>query len=260
MNKVVVGNWKMFPTLSDSLVLATALKKGLEDVSGVEIVLAPPLSWLVSVRESWKHKSPHLHFAAQNIWPEDQGAFTGETSVYLLKDIVEYAIVGHSERRKYGREDNDLIQEKIQACLKWRIIPVICVGEEKRIIHGDGTIDSYQWGKLAEQLMAALEGISRDKLGGIIIAYEPVWAIGTNNPATPAYALKLIDRLRARVAEKYGDLPSRELRFIYGGSVNGSNCADYLRHPEIAGLLPGSASVKAQEFIAICQQASHLRG
>ena len=114
-NKLIVGNWKMYPTLSDSMVLASTLKKSLEEINGVEVVLAPPTAWLVSIAETWKHKPQHLSLAAQNIWPNDQGAYTGEVSAYLLKNIVQYAIVGHSERRQNALDDNQLVHQKIKA-------------------------------------------------------------------------------------------------------------------------------------------------
>lgn len=258
MSKVVVGNWKMFPTLSDSVVLAGALKRGLETLGGVEVVIAPPTAWLIPVHEHWRHRPKHVHFAAQNIWPEDQGAFTGETSAYLLKDIVSYAIVGHSERRAQG-EDNDLVSRKLHAALKWHLTPVVCIGETKRALFTDGTVDPSQWRRLTDQLSSLLEGISATQLEKIVISYEPVWAVGTSNPANPDYAHKMIERLAGKVAEKYGQTAAGNLRFLYGGSVNASNAVDYLRYPNIAGVMPGSASVKAKEFIRICDEASRLR-
>src|SRR5438552_629434 len=116
MAKVIIGNWKMYPTLSDSLVLTATLKKGLEELKGVEVIIAPPQPWLVPVIEAWGHRLSHVHFASQNIWPDDQGAFTGETSAYLLKNLIRSALVGHSERRLNNHETNDLIHEKILSC------------------------------------------------------------------------------------------------------------------------------------------------
>lgn len=258
MSKLIIGNWKMYPTLSDAVVLATSLKSGIDDLAGVEVIIAPPMPWLVPVAEHWRHRPKHLHLAAQNIWPEDQGAYTGETSAYLLKDIITYAIIGHSERRKYIAEDDDLIAKKIHACLKWRITPVICVGEAKRAIFADGKVDANQWKKLADQLMAALEGLNAEQLEKVVIAYEPVWAIGSGNPASPDYANKMIERLQDRVAEKYGRAAAMTLPFLYGGSVTAAQATDYLRYPAISGLLVGSASVKAKEFLEICRQAAHL--
>ncbi len=261
MNKLIVGNWKMYPTLSDSVVLAAALRKSLEDIKGVDIVLAPPLPWLLSLHEQWKHRPKNIHFAAQNIWPEDQGAFTGEASAYFLKDIIKYAIIGHSERRRNNGEDDELVAKKVHACLKWQITPVICVGETKQAVFADGTIDSSQWQKLSHQMMSVLEGISKEQLSKVVLTYEPVWAISAmgNSPATPEYTSKMVDRLRDRLAEKYGKEASREVRFLYGGSVNSTNTTDYLRYPTLQGALVGAASVKAKDFLGVCQQASQLR-
>lgn len=258
MNKLIIGNWKMYPTLSDAVVLATSLKSGIDDLAGVEVIIAPPMPWLVPVAEHWRHRPKHLHLAAQNVWPEDQGAYTGETSPYLLKDIISYALIGHSERRRYNAEDDDIIAQKIHACLKWRITPIVCVGEAKKAMMADGKVDNREWKKLADQLMAALEGLTADQLEKIVIAYEPVWAIGGTNPASPDYANKMIERLTDRVTEKYGRAAATNLRFLYGGSVTSTQATDYLRYPAISGLLVGSASVKAKEFLEICRQAAHL--
>lgn len=254
--KIIVANWKLYPTLSDSLVLSASLKKELANLKGVHVVLAPPLGWLAPVVEHWGHKYPHVDFAAQNVWPEDQGAYTGEMSAYMLKNIVKYAIVGHSERRKYADEQDDLIREKLQACLRWRLTPIICVGETKKIVDTSGKIDSFQWQKLSSQLMEALHGLQAADLQKIIVAYEPVWAVGSHNPARPGYVEEMIGRLRSRVAEKYSKSEADELRFIYGGSVSSDNASDYLRSSEIDGLLAGEVSVHAREFLKICQIAA----
>ncbi len=258
MTKLIVGNWKMYPTLSDSMVMAATFKGSLEDIKGVEVVIAPPTSWIVSIAEEWHHKLPHLKLAAQNVWAEDQGAYTGEVSAYMLKNIIQYAIIGHSERRSYNKEDNELISKKAHACLKWGIKPIICVGERKKVLHEDGTLDENEWQKLSDQLTDALEGISKEKVADVTIAYEPVWAIGSGNPAKPDYAVAIIERLKEKVVEKFGREIGFNLRFLYGGSVSASNVVDYLRYPEIAGLLVGSASVKAKDFILICKHAAEV--
>lgn len=258
MNKIIVGNWKMYPTLSDSLVLAASVKRSLEEIQGVDVVLAPPTPWLVPIIDSWKHRLGHIHFAAQNIWPEDQGAYTGEISAYMLKNLVSYAIVGHSERRRYQAEENDLIHEKVQACLKWGIKPILCVGESKKMLSSDGKLDAFHWGKVSDQLKEGLAGVKAEQLERVIVAYEPVWAIGTSNPASPEYALQIIGRLKAILTEKYGASAASLVRFIYGGSVATSNAAEFLKYPDIQGLLPGGLSVKSQDFIKVCQLAAKL--
>lgn len=256
MKKLIVGNWKMYPTLSDSIVLAGSVRSGLEGIGGVQVVIAPPISWLVPVIEHWKRSLPNVHFGAQNIWPDDQGAFTGEVSAYMLKHMVKYAIVGHSERRNAG-EDDDLISRKVSACLRWRIKPILCVGETRKMISGE-TVDQNEWRKVSKQLSEGLSGVKKDSIDDIVIAYEPVWAIGSSNPATPEYCLKVVERIRSNLKDKYGSAADM-VQILYGGSVESSNAAEYLRHPEIAGLLVGGASVKAKEFINICRAASSIK-
>jgi len=258
-SKLVVGNWKMYPTLSDSLVLAATFKRSLEDIQGVEVVLAPPTAWLVPIVESWRHKPQHVSLAAQNVWPNDQGAYTGEISAYMLRNIVQYAIVGHSERRSYASEDNDLVHQKIQACLQWGIKPILCVGESKKMIDAQGNFDDYQLGKVTEQLLEGIAAAKKDNFDKVTVAYEPIWAISANESsvvATPEYTLQVIAKLKERLIEKFGSGPSQLVRFIYGGSITSSTAADFFRHPEIEGALVGGASVKAQDFLKVCQIAA----
>lgn len=259
MNKLIVGNWKMYPTLSDSVVLATSFKTALEDIKGVEVVLAPPSAWLISVKEAMKHPLTHVHLAAQNIWPDDQGAFTGEVSAYFLKDLVKYAIVGHSERRRNNKEGNEIISKKIEACLKWNVTPILCVGEKEKTIGEGSKINQEAWEETVEQFVSALHSIPKDKFGSIFVAYEPVWAIGYNKQADSDYVVSFISKLKEKAIEEFGAKASNDLRFIYGGSVSDTNCSDYLRRPEIEGFLIGTMSVRAKEFIDICRQAAAIK-
>lgn len=248
----------MYPTLSDALVLASTLKNSLQELGNIEIVLAPPIPWIVPILESWRSRREHIHFAAQNVWPEDQGAYTGEVSAFLLKNVTSYAIVGHSERRRSG-EDNELVNSKVHACLRWRLKPILCIGESKRLIDKDGRVDSYQWSKLAEQLTEGLSGVKAEDLSRIAIAYEPVWAISANaksTVATPEYTVAVIQKIKAKLREKYSANAIDQLRFLYGGSVDSGNVATFLKYHEVEGFLVGSASVKAREFIQICKLAA----
>jgi triosephosphate isomerase len=257
MRKIIVGNWKMYPSLADAIVLAGSLKHSLDSIHGVTAVLAPPTAWLLPVIEQWKHKIPHVHFAAQNVWPDDQGAYTGEISAYLLKNIISYAIVGHSERRRYLGEDNELINDKILSCLRWRIKPIFCLGEMKKTFDGHGNLSQSEWGRILEQLEVGLSGVKKEYLEDVIIAYEPVWAIGTGTEAKAEYVVSMIERLRSELIKQYGTVADT-VHFLYGGSVEAANAGEYLRHKEIAGLLVGGASVKAKEFATICQIAADL--
>lgn len=255
-SKLIVGNWKMYPTLSDSLVLAATFKRALEDLRGVEVALAPPIAWLVPIAESWPRRLPHVHLAAQNIWSNDQGAFTGEVSAYMLKNIVSFAIVGHSERRRRASEDNDLVHQKVQACLQWGITPILCLGETKKMVDATGRFDAYQWEKVVAQLLEGVAPAKGDQLSKIVIAYEPVWAIGSGTAATPEYTLRVIAKLKEKLTEEYDSKAAGVVRFLYGGSVTPSNAAEFLRYPEIGGLLTGGVSVKAKDFIQICRLAA----
>lgn len=246
----------MYPTLSDSLVLSATLRSRLETLKGIDVVLAPPTAWLVPVLEGWKHSMSHVHLSAQNVWAEDQGAYTGEVSAYMLKDLVKFALVGHSERRRNQHEDDEMVREKIQACLRWRLTPILCIGETKRVVDSDGKTDAYQWQKLSTQLMEALHGVKPDDLGRIVIAHEPVWAIGNHHAASPAYFNDVASRLRDRLAEKYTKSLAANVRIIYGGSVEPSNAHEFLSQEEINGLLVGTASVKAKDFLKICEIAA----
>ena len=260
MKKLIVGNWKMYPTLSDSLVLAASLKSGLEELSGVDVVLAPPTAWLPMIAEHWKHKLPNVSLGIQNIYPEDQGAYTGEVSAYLVKDVAKYAIIGHSERRRYLREDNELINRKVHSALRWRMTPILCVGEAKKVLDDKGSIvEQYHWTKLVEQLREGISGVKKDRLEEVVIAYEPIWAIGTSNPATAEYTLQVIEKLRDVIGEKYGASMKDTIKFLYGGSVDTANASEYLRHSQINGLLVGGASVKARSFLTICRHAAAVK-
>lgn len=256
--KLIIGNWKMYPTLTDSLVLAPSLKSALVDLRGVEVVLAPPTPWLVPIIESWKHSVPHIHFSAQNIWPEDQGAYTGEISAYLLKNLVQFALVGHSERRHLQNESDELINEKLHACMKWQIRPILCIGEEKKIYDASGETDDYQLTKVRKQLNEGLAGVKQEDMGRVVVAYEPVWAIGTSNPASSEYATQVIRMLRDEIGKKYPSLAER-VKILYGGSVSSTNAGQFLKEDGVDGLLVGSASVKVKEFVEICRVAATCR-
>jgi triosephosphate isomerase len=150
------------------------------------------------------------------------------------------------------------VERKVQACLRWSIKPIVCIGEQKRIFDGRGDVDTYEWDKLANQLLTAVQSLSAEQLSHVIIAYEPVWAIGSRNPASAEYTMQVIEKLKERL-NKEAIKGASELQFLYGGSVSAENAANLLRHRDIDGLLVGSASVKAKEFIAITELAAQMR-
>lgn len=256
---IIIGNWKMNTTLSDAVVLANSVKKAAEDID-VEIVLCPPFVWLAPLAEDLEHAPKNLHLGAQNMWFAEKGAMTGEISPLMLKNLVDYVILGHSERRSHFGESNALINDKIHAAFRYGIIPIVCVGELKKMTEvrrGRGRPDHLELkSNVIHQLEAALKGVSRDLAEKLIVAYEPVWAVGTGNAATGGYAAAVIAKLRAVFAKKYSQSLSERVRILYGGSVTSENIQEFIYQPEIDGVLAGGASLKAKEFIEICREAS----
>lgn len=257
---IIIANWKMNTTLADATVLATNVKNAAPDLDSVEIVLCPPFVWLVPLAEILDHAPKNLHLGAQNMWFADKGPMTGEVSPVMLKDLVDYVIIGHSERRAHFYESDELINDKIQAAIRHGITPLLCVGELKKMQEekrGRGRpprVDVQS--NVIHQLEHALKGVSRDGAEKIVVSYEPVWAIGTGNPATGAYAAQVVSRLRQVFARKYGQAFSERVRILYGGSVDSSNITEFTFQPEIDGALVGGASLKAKEFITICREAA----
>lgn len=258
---LVVGNWKMNTTLSDAVVLANSVRRVAENLD-VEIVLCPPFVWLVTLAEDLEHSPKNLHLGAQNMWFADKGAMTGEISPLMIKNLVKYVILGHSERRLHFNESDALINDKIHAALNHNLTPIICVGERKKMPTGaekrgrgrPAEIDLQS--NILHQLEMALKGISAEKAEKLVIAYEPVWAIGTGHAATGSYAAGVIEGLRQLIAKKYTVSLSERVRILYGGSVDDDNIKEFIYQPEIDGVLVGGVSLKAKEFINICREAA----
>lgn len=257
---LIVGNWKMNTTLADATVLANSVKKSAGDFDSVEIVLCPPFVWLVPLAEDLEHAPKNLSLGAQNMWFAESGAMTGEISPLMLKNLVKYVILGHSERRAHFDESNALINDKIHAALNHGIIPIVCVGEIKKMHEekrGRGRPDASELkSDVTHQLEGALKGILAEKAERIVVAYEPVWAIGTGEAASGAYAAAVIESLRQVFQKKYNKSLSERVRILYGGSVDSQNIQEFIYQPEIDGVLVGGASLKAKEFIGICKEAA----
>lgn len=236
---IIAGNWKMNTNLTDALVLATLIRNNIPTVSGFEAIICPPTPFLFSISEILHRNIKHLSLGVQNIFYEEKGAFTGEISPLMIKEICRYAIIGHSERREYCGETTEIVNDKIIAALKNKISPIVCVGELKK------TEASYK--DAARELKKDLQGIKKSDYHKLVIAYEPVWAIGTGKAATPEYAAKAITLIREIVGHK--------TPVLYGGSVEAKNIAGFTGRAEIDGALVGGASLKAKEFIEICNQA-----
>jgi triosephosphate isomerase len=247
---MIAGNWKMNTTVNEAVKLVRSMMPGLDKVGSVEKVLCPPFVSLAAVRDLIKGSSVKL--GSQNLFYEEKGAFTGEISPLMLADLCEYVIIGHSERRQYFGEGGEMIDKKVRAALKAGLKPILCIGER---------LEENEAGKteevLARQLMA-----SSDKLyyiGGLVIAYEPVWAIGTGRSATGEAANKTIGFIRQVVAHQHGKDIASSIRILYGGSVTAGNIAEFMRQPEIDGALVGGASLKAEEFLSIARQTAAIR-
>ena len=244
---LIAGNWKMNTTVDEALELVRAMKDELEKIASVEKIVCPPFVSLAPVKELLAGST--IKLGAQNLFFAEKGAYTGEVSPLMVADLCEYVIIGHSERRQYFHETGDMVNKKIVAALQADIIPILCVGE---------SLEENEAGKtdvvVAGQLRAALAGV--ENLNGLVIAYEPVWAIGTGKSATGEQAGETIALIRQNIASAYGEKTAQEMRILYGGSVNSANAAEFMQQPEIDGALVGGASLKASEFISIVNQTA----
>jgi triosephosphate isomerase (TIM) len=244
--RLVVGNWKMNGTLSESYALARAIAGSLSSGSKrVDVVLAPPYTALHKVREAIAGSD--LLLAGQNAHWQASGAFTGEVSPEMLRDAgCTFVILGHSERRHIFRESDQIVAQKVRASLDKGLRPVLCVGE---------TLYQRRTGitsrVISRQLRAALKGASKNDIGKIEIAYEPVWAIGTGRNATPGQISQVHRRIRNLLIESFGNVSGRRIRILYGGSVKPDNAAELVKTQEVNGLLVGGASLKAETFLSI---------
>lgn len=240
---IIAGNWKMNKTIYEALELIRAIKSGLKN--DVEAVVCVPFTALSQVKK--ETEGTELKVGAQNMHWEESGAFTGEISPLMLKEIgVDYVIIGHSERRQYFGETDEIVNKKIKAAIKHNINPIICVGEtlEQR--------DKNIHKELVEsQILKALDGIDIEKIIKIVVAYEPIWAIGTGKTATSEEANDMILFIRNILRNKYGQEIAEKVRIQYGGSVKPSNITEIMSQSDIDGALVGGASLKADEFIKL---------
>jgi triosephosphate isomerase len=247
---VVAANWKMNKNADEARQLARELLAQIEPYAGVERVICPPFTALAAVAEVVAGKGVGL--GAQNMHWEKSGAFTGEISTAMLSGLAQYVIIGHSERRQYFAETDETVNKKVRAALAAALTPIVCVGE---------VLAENEAGQTAEvvtrQTRAAYAGVSADEALRTIIAYEPVWAIGTGKAATPAGANAVIGlHIRGTIAELYGTAAADALRIQYGGSVTAANAVELMTQPDIDGALVGGASLKPAEFGAIVKAAA----
>ena len=242
---IIVGNWKMHKTISETRTTLSALRAAVQDVESVEIGVAPPFTSLAAAAEVLL--GSNIFLAAQNMHYRDTGAFTGEVSPPMLLDAgVTHAILGHSERRELFGETDDLIATKIQAALAHRIVPILCVGETQLQRQADATVSV-----ITGQLSGALRELRGTDLESLVVAYEPIWAIGTGLTATPGQAQQVHEIIRDFIADLLGGAVAEGLRIQYGGSVKPDNAAELLAQPDIDGALVGGASLDAESLAAI---------
>jgi triosephosphate isomerase len=245
----IAGNWKMHMTIPEAAVLVGAVVKASAEFHEAEIVVAPPFTALKEMSKVMDGSAVHL--AAQNLHWEDKGAFTGEVSAPMLKDAgCRYVIIGHSERRRYFGETDAGVNKKIRAASKAGIIPIICIGE---------SLDERERGEtmnvVSRQLGGGLEGIHAEEVKPLIMAYEPVWAIGTGKTATPDQAEEVHSHMREELARRYGNEPAECAIILYGGSVKPANAFALLTEKNIDGFLVGGASLEAGSFIEIVRES-----
>jgi triosephosphate isomerase len=245
----VCGNWKMHNTVGESLELIDAISPVAESLAGVEIGVAPAFTALFAAGK--RIGTGKIRLAAQNVYFEAQGAFTGEISVAMLKDVgCRYAIIGHSERRQLFGETDQGCGKKVGAVLKAGLRAILCVGETLAERQAKNTLEV-----VTRQLVAGLAEVTPENANEVVIAYEPVWAIGTGQTATPAQAQEVHAHLRAELGRRLGPAAQEAMRIQYGGSVKAENARDLFGQPDIDGGLIGGASLKAQSFLDICRAA-----
>jgi triosephosphate isomerase len=247
---IVAGNWKMNNTIQESVALAKAIVEGVKAIKKGEVVLAPPFTSLYSVSETIKDSRVML--AAQNMFYEDKGAYTGEIAPGMLKDIgCTYVIIGHSERRKYFHEQDKDVNLKVKKALSLGLKPIMCVGEtdEERV---QGITQSV----VDRQINLGLSGVN--KIDNVVIAYEPVWAIGTGKVATPAQAQEVHKFIRGILKDMYGSA-ANDTRILYGGSVTKDNIGELIAMEDIDGSLVGGASLKPDGFLGIIQKIAEKK-
>ncbi|MBI5878688.1 MAG: triose-phosphate isomerase [Chloroflexi bacterium] len=246
---IIAGNWKMNNGVADSCALADALCAVLANPGAVEVVLCPPFVALAAVAA--RVKGTALRVGAQNMHWLDKGAYTGEVSPLMLKELAQYVIIGHSERRQYFGETDESVNKKVRAALTHGLHPILCVGENLAQYDAGQTN-----GVVSHQLREGLRGVSAHDAAAVIVAYEPVWAIGTGRAASGAGANAVCGlAIRGTLSELIGEASAQAIRVQYGGSVTPANIAEYMQQPDIDGALVGGASLKAAEFAAIVRAA-----
>ncbi|MDT8899143.1 triose-phosphate isomerase [Thermanaerothrix sp. 4228-RoL] len=246
----VAGNWKMNKTVEQARVLVSEMLPGLQAVKAVERVLCPPFTSLMAIAAMLS--GTDIGLGAQNMHWETAGAFTGEIAPAMVKEFCQYVILGHSERRTYFGETDETVNRKVRAALAHGLTPIVCIGE---------TLAENEAGRTAEvvsrQIEQGLKDLTPEQASGLVIAYEPVWAIGTGRAASGEDANRVVgDVIRPTLAKMFGNTVAEGVRVLYGGSVTAANAAEFFTQPQIDGALVGGASLKAAEFVKIVEAAA----
>ncbi|MCX7570152.1 triose-phosphate isomerase [Tumebacillus sp. DT12] len=246
---ILAGNWKMYKTVSQSLSFVEHLQGLVDDLEGVDAVICAPFPSLYALKSQLEGSS--IKLAAQNLHQAEEGAYTGEVSALMLQDVgAHYVIIGHSERRQYFGETDESVNQKVHAAFKHGLLPIICVGEDLSQ-REQGTTKQL----VEEQVRAALSGVTADDVTRLVIAYEPIWAIGTGKTATAQDANEVCAHIRSVVGEMYGKEKADGVRIQYGGSVKPENIEELMAQPDIDGALVGGASLDPGSFAKLLQGA-----
>jgi triosephosphate isomerase len=251
---IMAGNWKMYKTVSEALEFARSVKEPLASVKGVEKVICSPFVTIAPLADVLR--GTDIKLGAQNMYWEEQGAFTGEISPLMLKGLCDMVIIGHSERRQYFGETDETVNKKIKAALANGLTPIVCVGES---LAQNQAGETEQF--VGKQVRGALAGITVEQTNQIVIAYEPIWAIGTGLAATADDANRIIGTVvRATIGELYGKAVAEQMRTLYGGSVNTKNVQELMERPDIDGGLVGGASLKTDDYITLVKVTASAKG
>lgn len=249
---IMAGNWKMHKTVEEAVAFVREIRTPLNNIAGVDRVVCPPFVALPAVSEALG--ATKIGVGAQNMHYEEKGAYTGEIAPNMLVPLCQYVILGHSERRAYFAESDTGVNRKIKAALAHSLVPIVCVGESLEQNEAGETHDF-----VSGQVKAALEALTPEQVATCVIAYEPIWAIGTGKSASAAEAGRIIGvTVRGTVADLCGESVAQKIRIQYGGSANAANIADYMQHPEIDGALVGGASLKP-EFVDMVRTAAEVK-
>ncbi|QFU88787.1 triose-phosphate isomerase [Amycolatopsis sp. YIM 10] len=251
---LIAGNWKMNLNHLEAIALVQKIAFSLPEkyYAKVDVTVLPPFTDIRSVQTLTDGDKLLLTYGAQDLSPHDSGAYTGDISGPMLAKLgCTYVTIGHSERREYHNEDDELVNKKVRAALKHALSPILCVGEQLEVREAGGQLEHT-----TNQLVAGLKGLKAEQVKNVVVAYEPVWAIGTGRVATPADAEEVCAALRATLAEKYGAEIADEVRVLYGGSVKSGNIGDLVKCDNIDGALVGGASLDADEFTKLCALAA----